>query len=75
MYPACVNLGVHPTVGALKKPLLEANLIGFSGDLYGKELAIWLQAHLRGELRFESVEALRARVLYDRQLVADFYQK
>lgn len=75
VYPACVNLGVHPTVGALKKPLLEANLIGFSGDLYGKELAIWLQAHLRGELRFESVEALRARVLYDRQLVADFYQK
>ena len=74
-YPACVNLGVHPTVGALARPVLEANLIGFSGDLYGKELAIWLQAHLRGEMRFESVEALRARVLYDRQLVADFYQK
>ena len=54
--------------------MLEANLIGFSGDLYGKELAVWLEEHLRGELRFESLEALRARVLYDRQLVADFYQ-
>ena len=52
----------------------EANLIGFSGNLYGKELAVWLEDHLRGELRFESLEALRARVLYDRQLVADFYQ-
>lgn len=38
-YPACVNIGVHPTVGALPAPLLEANLIGFAGNLYGKELA------------------------------------
>ena len=74
-YPACVNIGVHPTVGALPAPLLEANLIGFAGNLYGKELAVWLQAHLRGEMRFESAAALRARVLYDRQLVADYYQK
>ena len=55
--------------------MLEANLIGFSGNLYGKELAIWLEDHIRGELRFESVQALRDRVLYDRQLVADFYQR
>ena len=74
-YPACVNIGVHPTVGALPAPLLEANLIGFAGNLYGKELAVWLQVHLRGEMRFESAAALRARVLYDRQLVADYYQK
>ena len=73
-YPACVNIGVHPTVGALPAPLLEANLIGFSGNLYGKELAVWLENHMRGEMRFESAQALRARVLYDRQLVADFYQ-
>ena len=73
-YPACVNIGVHPTLGALGAPVLEANLIGFSGDLYGKELAVWLEEHIRSELRFESVQALRERVLYDRQLVADFYQ-
>lgn len=74
-YPACVNIGVHPTLGALQAPVLEANLIGFSDNLYGKELAIWLEDHIRGELRFESVQALRDRVLYDRQLVADFYQR
>lgn len=72
--PPAANIGVHPTLGALSAPVLEANLIGFSGNLYGKELAIWLEDHIRGELRFESIEALRARVLYDRQLVADFYQ-
>ena len=32
-YPACVNIGVHPTLGALQAPVLEANLIGFSGNL------------------------------------------
>lgn len=71
-YPACVNLGVHPTLGALERPVAEANLIGFAGDLYGKELRLWLQARLRGEKRFESVDALRAQVLADRRSVEEF---
>lgn len=72
-YPACVNIGVHPTVGTLAQPMAEAHLIGFSGDLYGKELRLWLQARLRGERRFESVAALRAQVLADRRSVEEFY--
>lgn len=73
-YPACVNIGVHPTLGSLGSPVLEANLIGFSGDLYGKSLRIWLEDHLRGELRFDSIDALRAQVLHDKKTVEDFYQ-
>lgn len=72
-YPAVANLGVHPTVGALAAPILETNLIGFSGDLYGKELTVWLQDHLRGERAFHSAEELRAQVLHDRRTVAEFY--
>lgn len=72
-YPAVANLGVHPTVGALAQPILETNLIGFSGDLYGKELSVWLQDHLRGEMKFASADALRTRVLQDRQTVAEYY--
>lgn len=73
-YPACVNIGLHPTLGALDAPVLEAHLIGLTADLYGKELAIWLEDRLRGEERFESVEALRARVLQNRQQIAEYYQ-
>lgn len=72
-YAACVNIGVHPTLGALAQPVAEANLIGFAEDLYGKELRLWLQARLRGERRFESVDALRAQVLADRRSVEEYY--
>lgn len=71
-YPACVNIGVHPTLSALPTPGLEANLIGFCGDLYGKELAIWLEDRLRGEVHFESVQALRTRVLQDKAQIAAY---
>lgn len=71
--PASTSASIRRSARCLRR-CWRPNLIGFSGDLYGKELAVWLEEHLRGELRFESLEALRARVLYDRQLVADFYQ-
>ena len=38
--------------------LAEAFLLGFDGDLYGRELRLSFLARLRGEERFESVEAL-----------------
>jgi riboflavin kinase/FMN adenylyltransferase len=43
-------------------PLLETNLFGFAGDLYGRTLAVEFVAFLRGEERFESAEALVARM-------------
>ena len=38
--------------------LVEAFLLGFDGDLYGRELRLAFLERLRGELRFESVEEL-----------------
>lgn len=43
-------------------PLLEVNLFAFSGDLYGQTLAVEFLAHLRPEIRFESVPALVERM-------------
>lgn len=42
--------------------LLESFLFDFSGDLYGEELAVEFHAFLRGEERFDSVEALVAQM-------------
>jgi riboflavin kinase/FMN adenylyltransferase len=57
-YPSAVNVGVRPTFEAGRGLLIEPHLIGFEGELYGETLRIAFLERLRGEKRFESVEAL-----------------
>jgi riboflavin kinase / FMN adenylyltransferase len=57
-YPAAVNVGVRPTFDTGRGLLVEAYLIGFEGDLYGETLRIAFLERMRGEKRFESVDAL-----------------
>jgi riboflavin kinase/FMN adenylyltransferase len=55
---AAVNVGVRPTFGTGRAVLVEAFLIDYEGDLYGRQLRIDFIERLRGERRFHSVEAL-----------------
>jgi riboflavin kinase / FMN adenylyltransferase len=63
---AAVNIGVRPTIyGPDGAPLLEAHLLDFDGDLYGKVLAIDLVERLRPERRFTGLEELAAQLQSD----------
>lgn len=55
---AAVNVGVRPTFGEGLRPLVEAFVLDFEGDLYGTWLTVEFVARLRGEQRFDSVEEL-----------------
>lgn len=63
-YRVIINIGKHPTApeGA---PTVEAHLIDFSGDLYGRSIAVRLVKFLRGETKFPSLDALRAQLEQD----------
>jgi riboflavin kinase/FMN adenylyltransferase len=57
--PAAISLGRRPTFYEnAELSLLEAYLLDFEGDLYDQPAAVRFVARLRGEQRFESVEAL-----------------
>lgn len=62
--PAAVNVGVRPTFGG-KELLIEAHLLDFRGDLYGRGLTIEFVDKLRPELEFENVDALVERMSDD----------
>jgi riboflavin kinase / FMN adenylyltransferase len=49
---------VRPTFVTGRGLLVEAFLLDFDGDLYGKELRLQFVDRIRGERRFDSVEAL-----------------
>jgi riboflavin kinase/FMN adenylyltransferase len=57
-HPAAVNVGVRPTFETGRGLLVEAYLMDFDGDLYGETLRIAFVERMRGERRFESVDAL-----------------
>jgi riboflavin kinase/FMN adenylyltransferase len=64
VHDAVASFGRRPTFddGA---PLLEVFLFEFSGDLYGRTLDIEFCARIRGEERFDSIDALIARMDQD----------
>jgi riboflavin kinase/FMN adenylyltransferase len=64
-WPAAVSIGVRPTFASGRGMLIEAFLIGFEGDLYGRELRLAFLRRLRGEKRFESADALIAQMHQD----------
>jgi riboflavin kinase/FMN adenylyltransferase len=74
--PAAVNVGVRPTFETGRGLLVEAYLIDFDGDLYGRTLRIAFISRLRGERRFPGVEELIAQMHLDveaaRELCASF---
>lgn len=59
--PAVINVGVRPTFGG-KVLTVEAHLLDFEGDLYGRSIAIRFKCRLRNEIRFESIDELAAQI-------------
>ena len=64
-YRAISNVGYKPTVTDERVTGVETYLYDFQGDVYGKEIEIFLYAFHRPEMRFESVEALGRQLQKD----------
>ncbi|MEL7100335.1 MAG: bifunctional riboflavin kinase/FAD synthetase [Pseudomonadota bacterium] len=56
-YHGVASMGVRPMFGE-NRPNLETFLFDFTGDLYGGQLSVALVEHLRGEEKFDSLDAL-----------------
>ena len=62
--PAVANLGRRPTVGGVKL-LLEVHVLDGTPELYGHHLAVDFLHFVRGERRFDSIEALGEQIRRD----------
>lgn len=75
-HPAAVNVGIRPMFDTGRGLLIEAHLIDFEQDLYGKNLRVAFVKRLRGERRFPTVEDLIAQMHRDvdeaREVCASF---
>lgn len=62
---AVVNVGLRPTFGDLPSLRVEAHILGFEADLYGRQVSLSFFAHLRDERRFPNVDALVTQIQHD----------
>lgn len=63
-YAACTNVGVAPTFGRAENRV-EAYLLDFEGDLYGRVVDVGFMERIRGERRFSGVDELKAQIGLD----------
>jgi riboflavin kinase/FMN adenylyltransferase len=69
--PAAVSIGVRPTFEQAGELKVEAHLLDFDGDLYGRTLTLDLIERIRDEERFDSAEELVEQMRRDVERVRE----
>ena len=65
LHDGVASFGRRPTVDDNGAPLLETFLFDFSGDLYGETCSVSFFGYLRGEEKFDGLDALAAQMKRD----------
>lgn len=66
---AMLNIGMRPTMkDSDGQSTIEAHLIDFGSDLYGKNVTVRFRERLRDEMKFENIDALVAQLQRDREM-------
>ena len=72
-YAAAVNIGYRPTVTDQGEALLEAHLLDFEGNLYGRELEVVFRDKVREEEKYDSLEILKKQIAADVEQIRQFF--
>lgn len=74
-YFGMASLGYHPTVNEVNLPLLEVNIFDFKEDIYHQALSVEFLRFIRPEIKFDSLDALVAKIEEDRATCYKFIQE
>lgn len=74
-YKSITNIGKKPTIRGDRKPLAETHIIGFSGNLYGKNLKVELYKFVRQEQKFDNMQQLKDNISRDVMEAIKYFEK
>ena len=69
-YPGVANLGNRPTFDG-KGITLESHLFDFDADIYGRHARVAFIEHLRPEIKFDGLDAIKAQIALDGEQARD----
>jgi riboflavin kinase/FMN adenylyltransferase len=65
LFKGMMSIGVRPTIDG-KNRTIEINIFDFEEDIYGKTLKVFIHKYLRDEVKFNSLDDLKAQMLKDK---------
>jgi len=72
MFPSVTNIGYNPTFGVNRRSI-ETHVLDYNGDLYGSYITLYFYEMIRGEIRFESIDALKERIGADIDIARRYF--
>lgn len=75
LYPAAVSVGRAATFGQLPEPVVEAFLLDFDGDVYGRQVRVEFIERIRDQQAFSSRDELAAQLSRDCQQVREYMSR
>ena len=64
-YLGVLNIGMRPTVANGSNTSVEVHILDFDEDIYGEYVMVSIYQRLRGEVKFDSLEALKSQITLD----------
>ena len=68
-HKAMLYIGHRPTIAGANEKTIEAHLLDFEGDLYGREIAVEVLDFIRSDKKLDGLEALRAQIEADKVVI------
>lgn len=68
------NIGHKPTFGSDPEVTVETHIVGFDRELYGEKIRVRFLHRLRGEIKFQSVDALRHQIERDYKRTLRYFE-
>jgi riboflavin kinase/FMN adenylyltransferase len=65
-YKGMLYIGIRPTINGSKRNI-EVNIFDFNQDIYGESLTVAFQHRIRGDEKFNDLEALKHQLHLDKQ--------
>ena len=72
-WPSVTNIGFNPTFDG-KKLLVETHILGYTGDLYDRDIVIYFHDRIREEKKFRDMDELKAQITADVETARRYFE-